>query len=343
MGDFAQRIGRRAFVQGLAMGGAAAALAACTPAAPAGGQAQSGGSGNAPPTNNFADTKGMKVGAVLETLSHPLIKVWGDYLGIEGRGFGMDVSVQDGERNVQKQTSQMEAFITQKVNFIVLQATDAAGLSPVVKKAEEAGIPVITLNQDVAQVHTGFAGMGHYLMGVQVAEGIAKQINNKGNVVLIEGVEGTGANIERVAGFKDALKNHPDIKIVADQSAAFDRKKGHDVFETILKGQPQIDAVFGVNDEMAIGAAQASVEAGRREQIKFWGADGELDMLKGIQQGTVDGVSAIDVLLIPRTVMYLGAWLMTARIGGNRFAGKIEIPPYAVTKENVDKVPFPPA
>jgi ABC-type sugar transport system substrate-binding protein len=335
MEQFAQSFGRRDLLRGLTIGGAALALTVRneSPTTPA----------QAAPRSDFAKTQGLKVGAVLETLSHPLIKVWGDYLAIEGKGFGMNVSVQDGERNVQKQTSQMEAFITQRVSFIVLQATDAAGLSPAVRKAEEAGIPVITLNQNVAQVHTGFVGMGHRAMGVQVADGIAAQLGGKGNIVLLQGVEATGANIERVAGFREELKKYPALKIVADQSAAFDRKKGHDVFETILKGQPKVDAVFGVNDEMAIGAAQASVEAGRRAGIKFWGADGELDMLKGIKAGTVDGVSAIDVLLIPRTVMFLGAWLMTARVPGNSLAGQIEIPPYAVTKANVDKVAMPPA
>src|ERR1700760_1408977 len=102
------------------------------------------------------DTKGMKVGVVLETLSHPLIKYWGDECARQG-----------GERNVQKQTSELEAFISQSVNLLVLQATDAAGLTPVVRKAEKAGIPVITLNQDVAGAHTGFVGMGHYTMGIQ--------------------------------------------------------------------------------------------------------------------------------------------------------------------------------
>ena len=335
MEQSSQSVGRRDLLRGLTIGGAALALTV--------GNESPITSAQAAPRSDFAKTQGLKVGAVLETLSHPLIKVWGDYLAIEGKGFGMQVSVQDGERNVQKQTSQMEAFITQKVNFIVLQATDAAGLSPAVRKAEEAGIPVITLNQNVAQVHTGFVGMGHRAMGVQVADGIAGQLGGKGNIVLLQGVEATGANIERVAGFRDELKKYPGLKIVADQSAAFDRKKGHDVFETILKGQPKVDAVFGVNDEMAIGAAQASVEAGRRAGIKFWGADGELDMLKGIKAGTVDGVSAIDVLLIPRTVMFLGAWLMTARVPGNSLAGQIEIPPYAVTKANVDKVAMPPA
>jgi ABC-type sugar transport system substrate-binding protein len=305
------------------------------------GKSQLAFAGEAP--KKMASTEGMKVGVVVETLSHPLIKYWGDECARQGKGFGMDVSVEDGERNVQKQTSQMEAFISQKVNFLVLQATDAAGLTPVVRKAERAGIPVITLNQDVAGPHTGFVGMGHYSMGVQVAEGMAQQLNKKGNIVVIEGVQGTGANIQRMAGFKDTLKKYPDMKIVADQSAAFDRKKGHDVFQTILQGQPQIDAVFGVNDEMAIGAAQAAVEAGRRGNIKFWGADGELDFFKAIKSGLCDGVSAIAANAVPDTVMFLGAWLMTAGVKGGQYTGRIELPPYIVTKENLDQVPWPAA
>lgn len=297
----------------------------------------------AAPAPKTLNTSGMKVGVVLETLSHPLIKYWGDECARQGKGFGMLVSVQDGERNVQKQTSQMEAFISQRVNFLVLQATDAAGLTPVVRKAERAGIPVLTLNQDVAGAHTGFVGMGHYAMGVQVAEGMAEQLGKKGNIVVIEGVQGTGANIQRMAGFKDALRKYPEMKIVADQSAAFDRKKGHDVFQTILQGQPKIDAVFGVNDEMAIGAAQAAVGAGRRGHIKFWGADGELDMYKAIKSGLCDGVSAIAANAVPDTVMFLGSWLMTAGVKGGQYAGRVELPPYNVTRENVDAVPWPAA
>ena len=108
MEQLSQSIGRRDLLRGLTIGGAALSLT--------GRNASPTSTAEAAPTNDFARTQGMRVGAVLETLSHPLIKVWGDYLAIEGKGFGMQVSVQDGERNVQKQTSQMEAFITQKVN-----------------------------------------------------------------------------------------------------------------------------------------------------------------------------------------------------------------------------------
>jgi ribose transport system substrate-binding protein len=323
---------RRLFLQGALAAGAGltTAGAAVTPALAA-------------PSGKMIDTKGMKVGVVLETLSHPLIKYWGDECARQGVGLGMEVSVQDGERNVQKQTSQMEAFISQGVNFLVLQATDAAGLTPAVKKAEQNGIPVITLNQDVAGVHSGFVGMGHYVMGVQVASGMAQQLGGKGKIVVLEGVQGTGANIQRMAGFNEELKKHPDMVVVANQSAAFDRKKGHDVFQTILQGQPQIDGVFGVNDEMAIGAAQAAVEANRRTGIRFWGADGELDMFKGIKSGLVDGVSAIAANAVPDTVMFLGCWMMTAGMKGGTYAGRIELPPYNVTSANIDSVPWPAA
>ena len=119
----------------------------------------------------------------------------------------MNVSVQDGEPNVQKQTSQVEGFISPGGQFHSAPGTDAAGLSPAVKKAEQTGIPVMTVNQDVAAPHTGFVGMGHYAIGVEVAQGIAEQLGGRGKIVVIEGVQGTAANIERMAGFNDELKN----------------------------------------------------------------------------------------------------------------------------------------
>ena len=146
-----------------------------------------------------------------------------------------------------------------------------------------------------------------------------------------------------MAGFNDELAKHPEMVVVANQSAAFDRKKGHDVFQTILQGQPKIDGVFGVNDEMAIGAAQAAVEANRREGIRFWGADGELDMFKGIKSGLVDGVSAIAANAVPDTVMNLGCWLMTAGVKGETSPVASSCRPTTSRATNIDSVPWPAA
>jgi ribose transport system substrate-binding protein len=337
-------LARRRFVQGAALAGLTAAVAACTSES---SSADSSSSESEGPRGEPIKTEGMKAGVVLETLSHPLINYWGQTAKETAATFGIQATLQDGERNVEKQTSEMEALISQKVNFIVLQATDAAGLSPVVDKAEQAGIPVLTLNQDVATPHSCFVGMGHYAMGQQVAEGMAKQLGGQGNIVVIEGVQGTGANIQRLAGFKDTLKNYPGMKIVASQSGAFDRKKGHDVMATILRGQSKIDGVFALNDEMAIGAGQAAMEAGRltagKLEMKIWGADGERDMFTSIQKGVCAGVSAVDEKVIPQTLVFVAAWMMTAGVKGNRYAGLITIPPYNVTKENVGSLPLPSA
>lgn len=333
---------RKFLVQGAALAGVTAAIATgCTTTA----------SGDKPATSTskgkIRDTKGMTAGAVLETLSLPLINYWGNELKTTAATFGIEMSVDDGERNVSKQTSQVEALIAKKVNFIVLQATDAAALSPVAAKAEKAGIPVLTINQDVAKPASCFVGMGHYAMGQGVAEGMAKQMGGNGKIIVIEGVQGTGANIQRLAGFKDVLKKNPGMQIIASQSAAFDRKKGHDVMATLLTGNKQVDGVFGLNDEMAIGAAQAAVEAGRltpgKLEIKIWGADGEKDMFTAISDGLCAGDSAVSEQVIPQTLAFVAAWMMTAGVKGGAFTGAVSIPPYNVTAENVKDYPLPPA
>jgi ribose transport system substrate-binding protein/inositol transport system substrate-binding protein len=331
-------------MQGAMLAGLTAGVAACTSENTSANSSSNDSEGV---RNEPIKTEGMAAGIVLETLSHPLINYWGQTAKATAETFGIKATLQDGERNVEKQTSEMEALISQKVNFIVLQATDAAGLSPVVDKAEQAGIPVLTLNQDVATPHSCFVGMGHFAMGQQVAEGMAKQLGGRGSIVVIEGVQGTGANIQRLAGFKETLKSYPDMKIVASQSAAFDRKKGHDVMATILRGQSKIDGVFALNDEMAIGAGQAAIEAGRltpgKLEMKIWGADGERDMFTSIQKGICAGVSAVDEKVIPQTLVFVAAWMMTAGMKGNQRAGQVIIPPFNVTAENVGSMPLPAA
>ena len=293
---------------------------------------------NKPVAKKPSELKGTKVGVILETISHPIMQQFVVGIKKEADVLGLDVVVESAERKTDVQVQKMESFTSQKVGLIILQANNAAALSPSVSAAEAAGIPVITINQDVDVAHAGFVGMGHYKMGQDVAKGMAEQMGDKGNIVLIEGVVETGANIDRVAGFKDELKNHPNIKIIADQPADFDRKKGHDVFQTILKANSDIQGVFGVNDEMAIGAAQAAQEAGRTG-IVFWGADGEKEMLDAIGQGLTHGVSYVSAVDIGQATMRLGIWMLTGGFQpGSAAGGQIPVQPFNVTKDNLKDV-----
>lgn len=299
-------------------------------------QSASSNTGEAAATQETVDTDGMSVGVVFESLSHPIMNSWAEAIEGEAESYGWTLSVQDGERNAELQTSQVESFISQGVDLIVLQAVDSAALSPVVTRAENEGIPVITLNQSVEAPHTAFVGMGHYEMGVIAAEGLIEQIGGSGNIVIIEGLTAATANRERLAGFESVLEENPDVTVVAQQPAEFDRRTAYEVFGTILRGQPEIDGVFAMSDEMAIGAGQAAVEAGRKDGMYIWGADGSDDMFAAMRDGQVDGDAAVDSPTMGRTVAYLAEYILSSALPAGSYAGTLEIPPTAVTLENLE-------
>ncbi|MDE2094533.1 MAG: substrate-binding domain-containing protein, partial [Burkholderiales bacterium] len=121
--------------------------------------------------------------------------------------------------------------------------------------------------------------------GKLAGELIAKQLGGKGNVVELQGIPGASAARDRGQGFHQAMSAAPGIKIVASQSADFDRTKGLNVMENILQAQPKIDAVFAHNDEMALGAIKA-IQATKRH-ILVVGFDGTDDAVAAIKNGSM--------------------------------------------------------
>src|SRR5574341_956659 len=114
---------------------------------------------------------------------------------------------------------------------------------------------------------------------------VGKRLGGKGNVVMLEGIAGTSAARDRGKGFRDGLKKFPGIKLIAVQTADFDRAKGLTVMENILQAQKKIDAVFAQNDEMALGAIQAIEAAKRQSQMFVVGFDAIGDALTAIKAG----------------------------------------------------------
>jgi len=119
------------------------------------------------------------------------------------------------------------------------------------------------------------------------AQYVAKRLKGKGSVVMLEGIAGTSAARDRGKGFRDGLKAYPSIRLVAVQTADFDRAKGLSVMENILQAQKKIDAVFAQNDEMALGAIQAIAAAKREKEMFVVGFDAIGDALAAIKAGTM--------------------------------------------------------
>jgi ribose transport system substrate-binding protein len=163
---------------------------------------------------------------------------------------------------------------------------------PAVEAANKAGIPVFTVDRSAS----GGTVVAHIASdnvtgGKMAADYLATQLGKKGSVVELQGIAGTSAAQARGQGFNEAIAAYPDIKVIVQQSANFDRAEGKTVFAQILKDNPQIDGVFAHNDEMILGAIEAAKEA-NRTGIQFVGFDAVDDAISAVESGDLSATVA---------------------------------------------------
>jgi len=238
-----------------------------------------------------AVAKDFTLGFVYPTLNNPFFVDAEAGSNQAAKDFGATVKNVSGDNDVKKQVSVVEDFITSKVDAILLQAVDTHGVVSVIKEANAAKIPVFTPGESPAggdvvtsvvfnETQTG-AAMANYLVKEAKLKPDAK-------VVMLLGIQGTETAQNRQDGFEKALMaGCPKCEIVARQPADYDRAKALTVMENILEAQPHIDAVWAANDEMALGAVKAIVEAGRQKEMVVVGTDGIADSRAAITAGSM--------------------------------------------------------
>ncbi|WP_152360305.1 substrate-binding domain-containing protein [Microlunatus speluncae] len=202
---------------------------------------------------------------------------------------GFKVTVADAAQDNSKQVSQVENFITQQVNLLIISPNEAKPLTAVVKKAFDAGIPVIVLDRKVeGDAYTAFIGGDNVAIGKAAGEYYAKTLlPGGGKIVEISGLAGSTPAAERAEGFKQGIEGSK-IEIVASQSGEWLREKGQTVMDALLKANPDIDAVYAHNDPMAEGAYLAAEQAKLADKIKFTGIDAlpiPSGGIKAVEQG----------------------------------------------------------
>ncbi|MGD9908698.1 MAG: substrate-binding domain-containing protein, partial [Mesotoga sp.] len=174
----------------------------------------------------------------------------------------------------------------QKLDLIVINPTDSDAIVTAVEEANKAGIPVITVDRGAnGGMVIAHIASDNVAGGMMAGEYVAMLLDGKGNVVELEGIVGTSAARDRGEGFGAAISKYPDIKIVAKQVANFNRAEGLVVMENILQANPNIDAVFAHNDEMALGAIEAIKAAGLLDKIKVVGFDAVDDAVAAVNAG----------------------------------------------------------
>ena len=201
----------------------------------------------------------------------------------------LNIIISDGQQDNSKQVADVENFIVQEVDILIISPNEAQPLTQVVEKAYDKGIPVIVLDRKVlTEKFTSFIGANNIKIGEAAGKYAAKILNGKGKVLEIWGLKGSTPAIERSKGFMKGIAKHPDIKIIYTQDGAWLRRKGREIMENALQRFDEIDLVYAHNDPMAIGAYLAAKNANRLDGIVFLGIDG-LPGAEGGIQAVVNG------------------------------------------------------
>jgi ribose transport system substrate-binding protein len=205
------------------------------------------------------------------------------------------VQAAEREIDVEKQMQIIENLIQTGVQVLCITPSGSREIVPAIAKANKAGIPVIIVDTRVdaraaaeAGIRTdSFIGSDNYTGGLLMGQHLVAISGGRARVALLEGIPGHETGDSRVRGFRDALKNSPQIAIIASQPANWERDQGFNVFQNMLQAHPDIDTVFACNDVMALGAVEAIAASGRTGRVRVLGFDAIEDARRAIEAGTM--------------------------------------------------------
>jgi inositol transport system substrate-binding protein len=244
----------------------------------------------------------------------------------------LKVSFADANGDISKQLDQIDNFIAQKVNVIVVVPVDYQGIVPGVEKANKAGIPVIALGIESAGGKTTFVGSKNLDAGRMQGEFMAKQLPKGAQIVYLQGQPGLYHSKERLEGFTKALAGRSDVKVLANLPANYDRAEGMKVTEDWVQRFPKFDALIAANDQMALGALQALKAAGRKG-VMISGIDGTKDALAAIKSGDM----AQSIFQNAKGQAEGAYAVVKMAMDGKPLPKEMLIPFESIVKENVDK------
>jgi ribose transport system substrate-binding protein len=186
--------------------------------------------------------------------------------------------------SIPEQLSQVEDVIVKKPSAIIFIPVDYKAMVPAVEKINAAGIPVTNItDRSAGGKFVAYVGANDYSIGLATARSLLKAIGGKGNVIILEGVKGSLTNTDRVRGFNDAIKETPNVKLLASQPANYQRLQALQVMENLMQSFPSIDGVLAANDPMAVGAIEALEGANRKAMVV--GINGSKEAVELIKSG----------------------------------------------------------
>ena len=254
------------------------------------------------------------VGVTLLTQTHDFFKELEQSLREEAGRRGLELIVTSCEMDPAKQASQIEDFVAQRVSAILVAPCDSSAIVANLAGAEAAGIPVFTVDIAARAGRVVSHVASDNLQGGRLAaQALARYLGDRGAVLIID--HPTVASVQdRVRGFEEELRKHPDISIVGRPSADGQRAKAMAVMEDMLQAHPDLKGVFGINDDSALGAL-AVLEAAGRKDVVIVGFDATPDAQRAIRSG---GPLKADVIQNPKKIGSTAVEMVARHLAGER-------------------------
>lgn len=203
------------------------------------------------------------------------------------KAHGYTVKLESADDDGSKQVSQVQTLLTQNIGSLIYVPAGAAAAEVPVTAANRANVPVVTIDRQPSPSSklVSFIATDSVKAAQEVCQYMISKINGTGQIAVIQGQLGTTPQEARQKGCQQALTAHPNVKVVAQQSANWDQNQGYKAAQTMLSAHPNLVGIFGQSDAMALGAAKAVKDAGRTGKVSIVGIDGFPDMYKAVEQG----------------------------------------------------------
>ncbi|MBV8587502.1 MAG: sugar ABC transporter substrate-binding protein [Verrucomicrobia bacterium] len=249
----------------------------------------------------------------------------------------VELTIVDANNDTAKQVGQVENFLAQGVDAVVILPVDTAATGPMTKAVVAAGKPLVYVNRQPANLPKGVVYCGSHSIeaGIMNMEELGQAMGGKGNLVILMGELQNEAAIGRTDGIKQVVKEKfPGIKIIREETGNWKREQGKTIMENWLASGQEIDGVASNNDEMALGALQAIKAAGKLGKIPVGGTDGSHDALESMEKGELNNTVFQDPVGQGEEAVN-AAYLMVKKEANPKVVNDIIWIPYQkITKEN---------
>lgn len=274
------------------------------------------------------------IGVALASDTNPFYIAMLKGVQMQAKKIGYDVSVVTANSDVAKQIDGVNDLIAKGVDGILISPIDAKALCSVYDKAKAAGIPKMSIARGSAcKSQVLHIAVDEIRVGTEIAEWTAKKIAYEGKVAMLAGPAGAQAFIRFAKGYEDTMAKYPNIKIAFKHELLLTRENGLKYGEDALVAHPDLKAIYGANDELGMGAAQAAAAAGLKSKVIVTGMNGIPPAVRAVKRGAMD----LTVVLNPVAWGILGANTMSAHLSGKTFDGRVYVGHALVDKTNVDK------